>query len=264
MNIMRNSVQDISALAAFKNLVCLQVSYNKIKNLNIFTEEENFPRLRRLEAAGNKIAELPALQCPKLEYLDVSENKVDKFENWAGHPNLKTLLLAENKLKTMTLFQNLPKLKTLSLRSNPIPALTGFDGLVSLESLDVEGTKIDKVEEEMPKLPALTSLNLAGTRVSQLDNIKHLLGLFTMETLRDLNISDTPLENNASSFNFLLAEILILFPKLATYCETEVTDKHRYEALYTAQYRWEKKEEERKRKEEEQRLKEEAEAAEND
>ena len=59
----------------------------------------------------------------------------------------------------------------------------------------------------------------------------------------------------------LLAEIMIIFPSLKTYCETEITDQHWYEGLYLAKYRWEKKEEERKRKEEEQRLKEEAEAA---
>lgn len=209
--------------------------------------------------AENKISELPAIQCPKLEYLDLSENKIDKFDSWAGHPTLRTLLLSNNKLKSMAFCQNLPELRHLSVSENSIPALAGYDGLTSLETLDLGKTKIDKIEEELPELPALKSIDLSETRISNLDNLKPL---FAFESLRDLDISQTPLEVNASSFNFLLAEILIAFPKLTGYCGRPVAEKNRYEALYTARYRWEK-ETERKRKEaEEQRLKEEAEAAE--
>ena len=71
-----------------------------------------------------------------------------------------------------------------------------------------------------------------------MDNLKHV---FKFETLRDLNITGTNLEEKASSFNFLLAEVLILFPALEKWCDREITDQHRYEGLYVAKYRWEKK-----------------------
>ena len=70
-----------------------------------------------------------------------------------------------------------------------------------------------------------------------------------------------PVEKSFTSFNLLLAEILILNPKIKRFCKVEVTDAHKYEAVYLARYRWEKQEQERIRKEEEERRKEEAERA---
>lgn len=94
---------------------------------------------------------------------------------------------------------------------------------------------------------------MTSTKITNIENLKFI---FKYESLQKLNISDTPLENNASSFNFLLSEIMIIFPKLKGYCGVEITDQHRFEALYLSKYRWEKKEEERIRKEEEQKRKE--------
>lgn len=248
LNLTNNNISDISALAQFKNLVCLQMSENKIKTLAVFCEEENFPSLRRLEIAKNKITELMPIQCPKLEYLDASGQKIEKHEAWTGHANLKVLKLSENKLKTMGFCTNLPALESLDLANNAIAALGGYEGLDALKSLNLEGTKIDKIEEECPPLPALESINLSSTRISNIENLKNI---FQFEQLSSLNIEDTPVENNASSFNMFLAELLNLSPKLATYCEKDVTDQNKYEAVYLAKYRFEKKEEERKRKEEE-------------
>ena len=118
-----------------------------------------------LEVSGCKISEIPALQCPQLQVLDVSTNKIDKFENFAGHPTLKILNLSENKLKTMNILNGLPELieANLSGPGNNISALAGYDGLTALKKLHLENTKIDKIEEEFPELPALEELNLAET-----------------------------------------------------------------------------------------------------
>ena len=73
--------------------------------------------------------------------------------------------------------------------------------------------------------------------------------------MTDLNLLGCPVEVNFSSFNMLMAEIIIQFPKIKRFCKVTVGDQQKYESLYLAQYRWTKAEEERKRKEEEERAK---------
>ena len=70
------------------------------------------------------------------------------------------------------------------------------------------------------------------------------------------------MERATTSFNLLIAEILILNPKIKRFCKVEIQDHHKLEAVYLAKFRWTKQEEERIRKEEEERRKAEAEAAE--
>ncbi len=173
--------------------------------------------------------------------MDLSKNKIDKHENWAGHGSIKILKLGGNKLKTMAIFNNLPALEDLDISSTSISQLGGYDGLSALKTLNLESTKIDKIEEEIPELPALTSINLAETKILNIENLKNI---FAIETLEKLNIRNTHLETSASSFNMLMSEILILYPGMKEFCEVEVNDQHRFEALYASRYRWEKKEEE--------------------
>lgn len=245
-------------MAVFNKMVCLQLSGNRIKNMSIFGGEEvNFPNLRRLDLSTNKIGELVGLNCPKLQFLDLTGNKLDKYEGWTGHPTLKELYIGESKIKTLALGE-MPELEIFSAPKTGINAFSGYEGFNNVIEMDLENTKIDKVEEEAPEMTRLKKLNLCGTKISNMDNLKHV---FKFETLRELNILETPLETHASSFNMLLAEVLILFPALENWCEREITEKHRYEGLYVAKYRWEKKREAEKKKAEEQRLKEEEEAA---
>jgi Leucine-rich repeat (LRR) protein len=53
---------------------------------------------------------------PKLEYLDISYNKLEKVnEGWVGHENLKTLKSVDNKFKNLTPFKAMPRLEELYL-----------------------------------------------------------------------------------------------------------------------------------------------------
>lgn len=110
LNISTNNVVEITVLQNFDQLITLQVARNKVKNITIFTNEELFPNLKKLDLAGNKINELPAIKLPKLEILDMSDNKIEKHENFAGHPKLRILKLTDNKFKNFTAFKDLPEL----------------------------------------------------------------------------------------------------------------------------------------------------------
>lgn len=256
LNLNKNNIVDVSILQQFENLLWLGLNGNKVKNLNAFTNEEGFPKLKKLELANNKIAELVPITAPKIEYLDLSGNNIDKFESWAGHETIRVFKAVDNKIKNLSLLKNMPALEEAYLANNPISQFNGWEGVGALKTLHLRGTKIDKVEEELPELPAIETLNFRATRFNSLDNLKNV---FQFTTLRDLNILDTTLESSATSFNMLLAEIMILYPSLTKYSKKEITEQHKYEGLFLAEYRWRKAEEERLRKEEEERLKAEAE-----
>jgi len=85
--------------------------------------------------------------------------------------------------------------------------------------------------------------------------------MFQFPLLVDINVLNNPVETNATSFNLLMAEILIKNTKIKRFCKVTVTEQNKLEAVYLARYRWEESEKERKRKEEEERKKAEAEAA---
>lgn len=82
-NLSVNNIADPSALKELQNLIHLDLSKNKVKNVSIFTNEEAFPQLKYLDLSGNKFADFAAFKCPKLEYLDISHNKLEKVnEGW--------------------------------------------------------------------------------------------------------------------------------------------------------------------------------------
>ncbi len=257
-----NNIVDINLLQNLEGLVKINVARNKIKNVSMFTNEANFEKLKWLDLSNNKFTELAAFKLPKLEYLDISFNKIEKVnEGWTGHPNIKILKSEDNRFKSLAPFKDMPRLEELYLASNSVNGLVGYEGVPMLRKLHLRKNKIEKFEEEMPELANLQYLNLRGNKVTKLDEFYKL---FQFSTLTDINVIACPLMKQFPTFNLLVAEILITNPKLKRFCKTEITDSHKFEAVYLAKYRWEKSEEERIRKEREEREREEAEAAKND
>lgn len=122
----------------------------------MFTNEENFPNLRWLDISSNKYTELVAFKLPKLEYLDISYNRLEKVnEGWVGHANIKIFKSIDNKFKSLTPFKEMPLLEELYLESNSISSFSGYENLPSLRKLHLRKNKIDKFDEELPELPNL-------------------------------------------------------------------------------------------------------------
>ena len=113
-NLSQNNIKDPSPLQVMANIQHLDLRGNKVNNLSIFTNEELLLNLKWLDISANAFKEFPAIKLPKLEYLDVSSNKLEKInEGWQGHPNLKIFKCGDNKFKNMQLFKGLPKLTEL-------------------------------------------------------------------------------------------------------------------------------------------------------
>jgi Leucine-rich repeat (LRR) protein len=83
----------------------------------------NSPNLKRVTLNDNKIKQFNINKMTKLEYLDLSKNKIKTINgNFSELPNLQYLNLADNSLKDLpTSIFELKNLKVLNLKGNKIP-----------------------------------------------------------------------------------------------------------------------------------------------
>ncbi len=249
-----NNLQDVSSLRDMQQLIYLNLSKNKIKSFAVFCTDDLFPNLKWLDISNNKITEFPALKLAKLEYLDIGYNKLEKVnEAWNGHPTLRILKTIDNKFKSIALFKALPKLEELYMGNNLVTAISGWETIPAVKKLHLRRNKIEKIDEELPPLEQLEYLNLRGNKIATLEVLERL---FKNEKLRDINVLNNPVEQNASSFNILVAEVLVKNPKMKRFCKHTITETNQLEAVYLAKFKWTKSEEERKRKEAEEKAKE--------
>lgn len=257
MDLSFNSLPDCASLSCCTKLIRLNLSKNKIKSLGALCKEEDFPVLKWLDVSHNKLGEFPAFKLPKLEFLDISGNKIEKInENWAGHENIRIVKCVDNKFKSLAPFKSMPKLEELYMAKNILNTLSGWENLPVLRKLHLRGNKIEKLpEEEMPELPALVYLNLRKNQIRSLDTIEKL---FQFKTLTDINVINNPIYLEVTD-ELLMAQVLNKNPALTRFNKQQVTEKHLLAALHYGRYKFEKDEAERKRLEAIERAKQEAE-----
>ncbi len=64
-------------------------------------------------------------------------------------------------------------------------------------------------------------LNLRGNKIASLEVLERL---YKNDKLRDINVLNNPVEQNASSFNILVAEVLVKNPKMKRFCKHTITE----------------------------------------
>ena len=139
----------------------------------------------------------------------------------------------------------MPKLEQLYMANNAVTVLSGWEGMPALKKLHLRRNKIEKIDEELPPLENLEYINL---RANKIPNMETLEKLFKNPLLRDISVLNTPVEQNSSSFNILVAEVLIKNPKIKRFCKLEISETNQLEAVNLKKFKWIKSEEERKRK----------------
>ena len=139
----------------------------------------------------------------------------------------------------------MPKLEQLYMANNAVTVLSGWEGMPVLKKLHLRRNKIEKIDEELPPLENLEYINL---RANKIPNMETLEKLFKNPLLRDISVLNNPVEQNSSSFNILVAEVLIKNPKIKRFCKLEISETNQLEAVNLKKFKWIKSEEERKRK----------------
>jgi len=111
IDLSNNGIVEITPLRDLSLIVYLNLGNNRIKNMAIFSLDDAFLNLKWLDISNNKFTEMPAFKCPKLEYLNITGNKLDKVnETWIGHENLRTVVAVDNKFKSLAPFKMMPRL----------------------------------------------------------------------------------------------------------------------------------------------------------
>ncbi|KAJ3323560.1 Leucine-rich repeat-containing protein 40 [Boothiomyces sp. JEL0866] len=120
-------------------------------------------QLTSLILSKNKIKLFPALECPKLKYLDLSNNAISSFEaEVLGFPNLDELNLNNNRITRLPDF-DMPELSVLLLSDNSLAEISVplLQKLAKLKTLDLSNNSISMVPPELGLLK-LNSLQLMG------------------------------------------------------------------------------------------------------
>lgn len=243
-----NGLSDCAAIKDLNMLVTLNLSNNRIKNVAVFAMDDCFASLKWLDISNNKFTEFPAIKCPKLEYLNINGNKLEKVnEAWTGHENLRTISAVDNKFKNLAPFKAMPKLEELYMGSNQITSLSGWEALPVLKKLHLRRNKIAKIDEEgLPELPELRYINLRHNAFEAMDQVYRL---FQFPNLKDINLINNPVELGYSSFRLLMSEILVKNPKVERFCKREVTESNKLEAVHLSNHKWIVSEEKRRKDE---------------
>lgn len=109
----------------------------------------------------NRLVALDIYQLRRLKFLDVSNNKIARFEDMTELRLLRTLDASHNNIEACEIFETLPGLITLSLKNNSIRRLNGFNrsNIYQLESLDLSFNLIECLNS-IDALQQLTELNM--------------------------------------------------------------------------------------------------------
>ncbi|KAJ3275118.1 Leucine-rich repeat-containing protein 40 [Terramyces sp. JEL0728] len=120
-------------------------------------------QLTSLVLSKNKIKTIPVLDCPKLKYLDLSNNSITSFDmDTLSLPNLDELNLNNNRISKLPDL-DLPQLSVLLVSDNVLAEINVpmLQKLQKLKNLDLGNNNIGMVPPELGLLN-LTSLQLMG------------------------------------------------------------------------------------------------------
>ena len=174
-------------------------------------DEPYWDFMHRLNLANKRLESINMLEqfCPRLETLDLSENRISHL---SGAPvTIRYLDLTHNHLNSLSNFSRLINLQYVDLSSNHLTTLEGFAGLFHLRELHANNNHISSVEGVLD-LDGLISLSLKGNKLKNVDfttaQLRHLCrldlscnsietfdGLLTLPALTSLDLSSNSICN---------------------------------------------------------------------
>lgn len=212
--LIKNSLSQISKTASGSGYAYVNLSLAEKELLSLYDLMPNYPHLRYLNVANNKIKDLSSIKSLNfLIFLNASGNLLTDLEflNEKGTLNyLQLAILSNNRIKKLTPIQA-PKLRKLNLNGNRLEDLSEFRGHHTLEVLEIRKNRLKTLEglrdlhnltelyaaenyltsfKELKNLPQLKKLHLRGNQIQnlsfELPELPHLYHL----NVRENRISD--------------------------------------------------------------------------
>ncbi|CAA0243399.1 T9SS type A sorting domain-containing protein [Tenacibaculum maritimum] len=163
-------IKDLTGIEAFKNLVELDCSYNRISYLVL----SNNPKLKIVNANNNQIFYASLFSCTELKELKIETNLVPNLD-LSENTKLEVLHCSNNSLQELSA-PNSPIFNILTCSNNQLTTLDTSNN-PNLNSLKCNGNLLSKLD--ISNNTNLETLNCANNNLSNLNiNIGHLLNNF--------------------------------------------------------------------------------------
>lgn len=155
-------LKELTLPTGFEALQWLDASRNKLQQVDL---AEAIPMLAYLDLSGNQLNMLEIPDCPKLQYLYLNNNQLEKLAFRASLSALEILHLRNNKLENLPdNFLTLTSLETLYLHGNPLSSIP--------KDLIAEGERENSLSKVRNYLESLVQ---AGDKVVENDEVKLVL-----------------------------------------------------------------------------------------
>jgi Leucine-rich repeat (LRR) protein len=227
-----NSIESLDPLKALKYIINLNVSENKLTNLECF-DEAVLPHCRSLDCSKNaSLASIGKLQLGRLKSANFRGCGITSLESFGGHELLEELDLGENALSTCAGVANMPALTSLKLDNNSLTSIEGIADLPKVTSLELQDQKKvvqtvtedeGDVEKEVPMTlsrdalkgcPEVVKVTISNCNVVTAE----IWNLQELPKLRDLVAEGTPAEK---------IETLMTIERLTSFNGEAITDDDR-------------------------------------
>ncbi|MCE8165287.1 leucine-rich repeat domain-containing protein [Porphyromonas gingivalis] len=140
----------------------------------------DFPALKSLDLSHNRISKFEGLDhLASLTELILWNNQISKLEGLNALSSLTELYLLDNQIAKLEGLNSLTSLTVLDLSYNQISKLEGLASLTSLTRLDLSDNQISKLEG-LNALSSLTELYLSGNQIAKLEGLDHLTSLINL------------------------------------------------------------------------------------
>src|SRR5665648_396911 len=198
--VLKWNLGNINILNTLKYLQTLDLSYNKIRDIQIL---ENQNGLQSLILRNNNISDIRILKyLTKLNSLDLSCNKINDFQYLENLTGLQTLNLSNNNISDIRFLVKLTGLITLNISSNCIRFTGSLNKLNNLQTLNIRNNSISNINF-LKHLPTLYSIDLGLNRIKNYSNLACLTRLHTLN-LSDNHLSDIHFIEKLTCLNSLV------------------------------------------------------------
>jgi len=148
------------------------VLYEKVRRYKLYElDTANVDSVSAINLSKTKLTEIPTIlyRFDKIEYLDLSKNKLKNVDSLHVFANLQYLDLGKNKLETFPIsICRLSELRWLSLQSNNISIIPPcIQYCQRLEYVDLWGSMISSMPEEMALIHTLKEIDLSAIQFNQ-------------------------------------------------------------------------------------------------
>lgn len=186
LNVFSKLPEALAFIKDLDKLICSGYNRMRLKTWPIseISLVSQLPRLRYLNLSDNHINKIQSLgSLASLETLILSSNQISDIRSLASLEALKMLDLSYNQIKDIEGLASLKSLHEIYLSHNHIRWIKGLSSLKTLKKIYISHNKITEINEEIKKLGALKSLSMLDLSFNFITEIEGLTYLKSLETL---------------------------------------------------------------------------------